>query len=269
MLALLRTKQSGDSSEIIDRFKPLTGMLRLIFGLLLITSTWITTQVRAEILSIESGPRKTHLLELFTSEGCSSCPPAEAWMSRLKENPGLWRDFVPIAFHVDYWDRLGWRDPFASKAWTARQYEYSERWNSGSVYTPGFVLDGREMQNRSVPSAAAETTGTLKISVIDGEKVAASFQPANGETKPLELHIARLGFGLNVHVKAGENSGRKLLHDFVVLSLENAQMVSGKAELNVPRALTNQDASSRSALVAWVTEPGQTEPIQAAGGWLL
>jgi hypothetical protein len=269
LLALLRTKQSGDSSEIIDRFKPLTGMLRLIFGLLLITSTWMTTHVRAETLSIESGPRKTHLLELFTSEGCSSCPPAEAWMSRLKDNPALWRDFVPIAFHVDYWDRLGWRDPFASKAWTARQYEYSERWNSGSVYTPGFVLDGREMQNRSVPSVGAETTGTLKISVIDGEKVAASFQPANGETKPLELHVARLGFGLNVRVKAGENSGRKLLHDFVVLSLEHAQMAGGKAELKVPQASTNQDANSRSALVAWVTEPGQTEPIQAAGGWLL
>jgi hypothetical protein len=190
-------------------------------------------------------------------------------MSKLKDNPGLWRDFVPIAFHVDYWDRLGWRDPFASKAWTARQYEYSERWNSESVYTPAFVLDGREMQNRSVPSAAAETTGTLKISVIDGEKVAASFQPANGETKPLELHVARLGFGLNVHVKAGENSGRKLLHDFVVLSVEHAQLAGGKAELKVPQASTNQDANSRSALVAWVTEPGQTEPIQAAGGWLL
>jgi hypothetical protein len=268
---LLTTVVGGqqNSSEILDRLKPLTGMLRLIFGLLLITSTWITTQVRAETMSIESGPRKTHLLELFTSEGCSSCPPAEAWMSRLKENPGLWRDFVPIAFHVDYWDRLGWRDPFASKAWTARQYEYSERWNSGSVYTPGFVLDGREMQNRSVPSAAAETTGTLKISVVDGEKVAASFQSANGETKRLELHVARLGFGLNVDVKAGENGGRKLLHDFVVLSLEHAQMAGGKAGLKVPQASTNQDANSRSALVAWVTEPGQTEPIQAAGGWLL
>ena len=125
------------------------------------------------------------------------------------------------------------------------------------------------MQNRSVPSAGAETTGTLKISVIDGEKIAASFQPANGETKPLELHVARLGFGLNVHVKAGENSGRKLLHDFVVLSLEHTQMAGGKAELKVPQASTNQDANSRGALVAWVTEPGQTEPIQAAGGWLL
>lgn len=190
-------------------------------------------------------------------------------MSRLKDNPGLWRDFVPVAFHVDYWDRLGWRDPFASKAWTARQYEYSERWHSGSVYTPGFVLDGREMQNRSVPSATAETTGTLKISIIDGENVVASFQPTNGETKRLELHVARLGFGLNVNVKAGENSGRKLLRDFVVLSLEHAELVSGRVELKVPDASTNQDVNSRGAIVAWITEPGQLEPIQAAGGWLL
>jgi len=79
-----------------------------------------------------------------------------------------------------------------------------------------------------VPSAAAETTGTLKISVVEAEKVAASFQSANGETKRLELHVAALGFGLNVHVKAGENGGRKLLHDFVVLSLEHAQMAGGQ-----------------------------------------
>jgi len=110
-------------------------MLRLIFGLLLITSTWITTQVRAETLSIESGPRKTHLLELFTSEGCSSCPPAEAWMSRLKDYPGLWHDFGTDRVSRSIIGPPWLRDPFASKAWTARQYEYSERWNSGSVYT--------------------------------------------------------------------------------------------------------------------------------------
>jgi len=60
-------------------------------------------------------------------------PPAEAWLSKLKDEPRLWQDFVPLAFHVDYWDRLGWRDPFASKAWSARQYEYSARWESSSV----------------------------------------------------------------------------------------------------------------------------------------
>src|SRR5882757_1213593 len=77
-----------------------------------------------------SGEGRTHLLELYTSEGCSSCPPAEAWLGDLRDAPGLWRDFVPVAFHVIYWDNLGWRDRFASKEYTARQYAYSAAWGS-------------------------------------------------------------------------------------------------------------------------------------------
>jgi hypothetical protein len=244
-------------------------MTRIILCFVFVISTvFQAASLRAEPLSIESGPRKTHLLELFTSEGCSSCPPAEAWMSKLKDNGGLWRDFVPIAFHVDYWDRLGWRDPLASKAWTARQYEYSERWNSSTVYTPGFVLDGREWQRSGPPSAGNESPGTLKLSVSDGEKIVASFRPATGESKPLELHVARLGFGIATNVKAGENSGRRLQHDFVVLAMESTRMTDGEAELTSPATLTPQDANSRRAIAAWVTEPGKLEPIQAVGGWL-
>ena len=175
---------------------------------------------------------------------------------------------MPVAFHVDYWDRLGWRDPFASKAWTARQYQYSARWNSSSVYTPGFVLDGREWRNDGAPSAGSESPGVLKVSLADSEKVTASFQSSKGDNNPLELHVARLGFGLNIHVKAGENSGRKLLHDFVVLSLETAKINDGKAELRSPVPAAQQDPSSRRALVAWVSEQGQIEPIQAAGAWI-
>src|SRR5438477_8950450 len=110
----------------------------------------------------ESGPQKVHLIELFTSQGCSSCPPAEAWLSKLKSEPRLWKDFVPLAFHVDYWDHLGWRDPFAAKEWTARQYEYSAKWKNESVYTPGFVLDGREWSDRSVPAPSNDKPGVLK-----------------------------------------------------------------------------------------------------------
>ncbi len=224
--------------------------------------------VTSSAVELESKATKTHLLELFTSEGCSSCPPAEAWLSKLKDEPRLWQDFVPLAFHVDYWDRLGWRDPFASKAWTARQYEYSARWKSSSVYTPGFVLDGREWRNNGVPSASSDSPGTLKLSVENGDTVSAVFKQGSGADKPLDLHVARLGFGLNINVKAGENSGRKLLHDFVVLSLETAKMNGGKAELRSPAAGPKEDASSRSAIVAWVTEPGGIEPIQAVGGWV-
>src|SRR6186713_3438579 len=123
-----------------------TSMQRT-FSFLFVMSISFSTVAFAGSANFESGKTRTHVIELFTSEGCSSCPPAEAWLSKLKDEPRLWRDFVPLAFHVDYWDRLGWRDPFAARQWTARQYDYSSRWNSSSVYTPGFVLNGREWRD--------------------------------------------------------------------------------------------------------------------------
>jgi len=209
----------------------------------------------------ETGPQKTHLIELFTSQGCSSCPPAEAWLSKLKCEPGLWKNFVPLAFHVDYWDRLGWRDPFASKEWTARQYQYSTNWKSESVYTPGFVLDGREWMERTVPTLSAEKPGALKFSITNGKAVA-EFVSATGGTKDVDLYIATLGFDLTTKVGAGENSGRNLRQDFVVLSLTNQKMSGGKTEFAF-----NPDPRA-GAIAAWITSPNQLEAIQAVGGWL-
>jgi hypothetical protein len=209
----------------------------------------------------ESGSQRTHVIELFTSQGCSSCPPAEAWLSKFKAEPGLWKDFVPLAFHVDYWDRLGWRDPFAAREWTARQYQYSASWKSESVYTPGFVLDGREWSGRRVPAPSSDKPGVLKLSVED-QKVTAEFSPTDGATKDVDLHVALLGFDLNSKVTAGENKGHNLHQDFVVLSLLNEKMSGGKAEMNL-----STDARA-GAIAAWITAPNQLGPIQAVGGWL-
>src|SRR3984893_14077957 len=223
----------------------------------LIVTLCVAVNAQATDRVFESGLQRTHLLELFTSEGCSSCPPAEAWLSKLKAEPRLWKDFVPIAFHVDYWDRLGWRDPFAAKEWTAREYQYSAAWKSDSVYTPGFVLDGREWRERSVPVSSSDKPGALKVSITN-DKVSAAFNAARN----VDLHVATLGFDLNTKVTAGENNGRNLRQDFVVLSLKNEKMVDGKAEVHLtvdPRA---------SAIAAWITAPNQLEPIQAVGGWL-
>jgi hypothetical protein len=209
----------------------------------------------------ESGPQRVHLIELFTSQGCSSCPPAEAWLSKLKAEPGLWKDFVPLAFHVDYWDRLGWRDPFASKEWTARQYQYASSWKADGVYTPGFVLDGRELMDRAVPTSSPDRIGTLKL-LVTNDRVSAEFAPTNGAAKDVDLHVATLGFDLNTKPNAGENSGRNLKQDFVVLSLANQKMIDRKAEFTFkpdPRA---------AAIAAWITGPNQTEPIQTIGGWI-
>ena len=229
-------------------------------GILIVTIGFaVTTQAADRVF--ESGLRRTHLLELFTSQGCSSCPPAEAWLSKLKTEPRLWKDFVPLAFHVDYWGRLGWRDPFASKEATARQYQYSERWRNESVYTPGFVLDGREWFERRIPSASAETPGRLKLAVTN-EKIAAEFVPSGDQRRDVDLHVATLGFDLTTKIAAGENRGRSLRQDFVVLSLTNQRMPSGKTEIPF-----NQDARA-GAIAAWITAPDQLEPIQAVGGWL-
>jgi hypothetical protein len=97
----------------------------------------------SEPVTFESGDMQTTLIELFTSEGCSSCPSADAWMSRLKTNPDLWKNIVPAVFHVDYWDGLGWRDRFAKPEFTARQRQYVATWRGDSVYTEVAVSERR------------------------------------------------------------------------------------------------------------------------------
>lgn len=209
-----------------------------------------------------SGETRTRLIELYSSEGCSSCPRAEAWLGGLRDAPGLWRDFVPVAFHVVYWDHLGWRDRFASKAFTARQYAYSGRWGHDTVYTPCFVLDGAEWRNPSVPPPSAEKAGVLSVEYVTGGGCRVHFTGRGDH----EVHAAVLGGGLMSPVRAGENEGRTLRHDFVVLGLKSGPLVDGAAELALPDA--TDKTARRHALAVWVTRRGDPRPVQATGGWL-
>ena len=118
-----------------------------------------------------------------------------------------------------------------------------------------------------IPPAGAETPGVLKIA-INGERVIATFKPAPGAGRHYEIHLARLGFALSADVTAGENTGRKLVHDFVVLGLTSEGMKSGIKELLLPADSSKPPSGSRSAVAAWVTQSGKMEPIQAVGGWL-
>ena len=134
-------------------------------------------------LTFQSSGKQTALIELYTSEGCSSCPPAETWLSRLKESPGLWKDFVPLAFHVDYWDYLGWGDPWASKSFSDRRRAYAKQWRSDSIYTPGFVLDGKEWRDwsgrKDGPKSAGAKAGVLTVSSSGTNRWQVNFVPAN------------------------------------------------------------------------------------------
>jgi hypothetical protein len=219
----------------------------------------------AETILLSSGEQQTTLLELFTSEGCSSCPPAEEWLSKLSAHPGLWKEFVPAAFHVDYWDYLGWKDRFAAPAFTSRQRAYADAWRSRQVYTPGFVADGREWRwsrHGSVPKASGNKPGILQVARADDGKLAVRF-PARGEW---DAHLAWLGNELTVKVDRGENARRTLRHDFVVLALQSAPVTAGAASFSESKRPA--EAGKRLALAAWVTPRGSLTPVQATGGWL-
>ncbi|MGI8480620.1 MAG: DUF1223 domain-containing protein [Chthoniobacterales bacterium] len=233
----------------------------LIFSIFLIRSLSAGNPV------FESGPKKVQLLELFTSEGCSSCPPAEASLGKLADDPRLWREFIPVAFHVDYWDHLGWKDPFASVEWTRRQRTYAASWNSETVYTPEFVLNGREWRGATVPAAGGEVVGVLKIELRSEDTVSVTFESGKSASGNFDVYVARLGFGMNMNVRGGENSGRNLRHDFVVTSLAHEKLGRGAQEIQLPVDKPNPSAK-RTSLVAWVTLAGEIAPVQAAGGWL-
>jgi hypothetical protein len=186
----------------------------------------------------------------------------------LIKRPELWKDFVPVVFHVTYWDYLGWKDRFGDANNDARQRAYAAAWGSRSTYTPGFVLDGEEWRGGggAEPPAAEGAAGTLTASV-SSSRIVARFAPAAGGG-PFVVYAARLGFGASSAVTAGENAGRVLKHEFVVRALARAAMKKEKGGwvggLALPAAAG--PAIEREGLAVWVVGP-DGRPLQAAGGF--
>jgi hypothetical protein len=168
------------------------------------------------------------LIELYTSEGCDSCPPADNWLSRIVSGDGASRA-VPIAFHVDYWDRLGWKDRFASAKYTDRQYEQMRRQRTTFVFTPQVMLQGRDFgQWRAIADPAAA------IAAVNARRPRANIEltvAPQGTNAIVDVHVqvsnlsdrsravvavALVQSKLSSDVKAGENSGKRLTHDHVV-----------------------------------------------------
>ncbi len=243
-------------------------MLAMVTTLLLL---W--TPIRAaEPVVLESGDRPAILVELFTSEGCSSCPPADEWLSRLKTNPALWGTYVPISLHVDYWNRLGWMDRFSSPEFTARQRRYAATGSGDSVYTPEVVLNGREWRGffsgQPLPDGAAGAVGRLKITLRERGRGEVTFTPTGKAARPTKVELALLAMNLESDVKRGENSGRKLRHDFVVLQIVTAKLTGDGAQYTASLIWNPSPLAEATALAAWVSNGDGQPPIQAVGGWL-
>lgn len=224
-----------------------------------------------QALILSSGEKQTTLLELYTSEGCSSCPPADRWLSGYKTDARLWKGIVPVAFHVDYWDYLGWRDRFSDKKYSRRQYDYKNHRHLKVVYTPGLMQNGREFRGwqrgRNPVDENNNKAGVLRA-MIEKDKAFVEFSPGARHSSPLILNVALLGFDQNTQVAAGENRGRLLKHDFVVLELQQFKS-SGRSDYRWQLgALLAQKPAQASGIALWVTAADDPTPLQATGGWL-
>ncbi len=168
--------------------------------------------------SASSGPQITPVLELYTSEGCSSCPPADKWVSTLKG-----KDIVVQAFHVGYWDYIGWVDRFAAPAYTSRQREIASKNRLRSIYTPQVVLNGRDWPQWS--GAESRISGARDVARVHIALKRLADDQFEATVVPVGLTDAATSWsaywtvtehGHNSKVKAGENAGEFLKHDFVV-----------------------------------------------------
>ena len=164
-----------------------------------------------------SGPTITPVVELYTSEGCSSCPPADKWASSLKDQA-----VVVQAFHVGYWDYIGWVDRFAAPAYTNRQREVAVRNGKRNVYTPQAVLDGKDFGDwnhwRNQPASREPARASITIEQRGPDQFEASVSPAPAlqTTSGWSAYWTVTEHGHNSKVQAGENAGEFLKHDFVV-----------------------------------------------------
>jgi len=191
--------------------------------------------------SASSSEHRVPLLELYTSEGCNSCPPADRWLSSLRGRGVRADQVVPLAFHVDYWDYIGWKDRFARPGFTARQRLVADRNKASFIYTPQFVLDGHDIKRPWLGDTLLVRLGEinsqtsrfdintdLKIQVGRAELLV---RARNNFARKAHFYVALFENGLSTEVRAGENAGKRLYHEYVVRQFEGPQVVAAGADL--------------------------------------
>jgi len=211
----------------------------LVWGLRV--SSGVQTQT-----NLDAAARVPVIVELFTSEGCSSCPPADALLAELDSRQPLGSaEVIALEEHVDYWDQQGWRDPFSSAIWTSRQYEYAGKLHNGTPYTPEMVVDGTQgfvgsrgaVARQEIEKAASVKKTRIEISDISpvqnksvAFKVRVERLSSIAPRDTAEIVLAITESGLHSAVKAGENSGAELHHSPVVRELKVIGVMGNNGE---------------------------------------
>ena len=246
---------------MINRFrKAVTSIVAVVVGFGVLSFSTVTM---AQVFQHQGSPPQ--LIELYTSEGCSSCPPADQRLSTLLDHSQLWQRFVPLAFHVDYWDYLGWDDPYAQNQFSQRQRAMKHSGQLRSVYTPGWLVDGQEwrgfFQRRDWPEQSPRD-GKLLSAELKCRQLRVTYPSGNGGPR-LQASVAVLAFDQSSQIKAGENRGMQLEHQFVVAQLQQ-QMGNGEWLFELPSI----DPAQKQALAVWLTKGNVGQPVQVVAGWI-
>jgi hypothetical protein len=228
--------------------------------------------------SAQSGERAAALVELYTSEGCSSCPPADRWLSGLGAQSGVPERIVPLALHVDYWDYIGWKDPYAKREFSLRQRKLTQLQRLALVYTPQVMLQGRDFRGWGTP-AFQEAVAKINAQpakarielAIHGAKAAGLNVEAQAllldraQQEHAALYLAAYQNRLASKVDAGENRGRILAHDYVVLEWQGPFGFGADGRLAQRRelALLPRASAAESGVVAFVQNRRSAEVLQA------
>lgn len=208
------------------------------------------------LCSAASGTRQVPLVELYTSQGCSSCPPADRWLSSLQPKVDAGQ-VVPLALHVGYWDYIGWKDPFARREFNARQRALAA---GATVYTPGMFMQGREWRQWGSASgldaliaqgARTPARAFIELTVTTLRTGSVELQ-ARTAGKADALYVAVTQNGLQTRVTAGENKGERLGNDFVARAWSGPLRAPGPVQLSLD--LPTESAPASLALVAFVQD---------------
>ena len=225
--------------------------------------------LKAQTCQAKSPERQALLVELYTSEGCNSCPPADRWLSSLQGKPSV----ITAAFHVDYWDRLGWADRFASPHHTQRQAELQRSAGAGFSYTPQLLANGRDWRGApTLPLLDAKALVQVDLQRVDASQVGVMVTAQRGAPARLALWWALLEDGHVSPVRAGENRGVTLRHDAVVRQYGKlpawATLVGGAGDTAAAHILRisaphNAEGGHKARLLVVVTDAATGAPLQA------
>lgn len=253
-------------------------MKRLSIVAILFTTLSLQSLQAENSKSFTNSSKNSSLIELYTSEGCHSCPPAEKYIYGLKNHSNLFKLVFPIVFHVNYWDYLGWKDQLAQEKYTTRQRKLARLSRSNTIYTPGVYNNSNkwpEWRKRSNTISSRQLTQGKLTAEVKGDQVSIRYSAlSNSSKKPaakqqkqspiFDFHFVVLGQSIKTKIQSGERTGETVEHDFAVLALKKKSS-SQTVSFSIKSELANFKGK---AIVVWVTQKGSEKPLQITGGYI-